>query len=34
MEMVLEIDRVEGLSGGELLDHVEALAATQRRCEV
>jgi hypothetical protein len=34
MEMVAEIDRVEGLSGGELLDHVEALAATQRRCEV
>jgi hypothetical protein len=33
MKMVSEVE-LDGLSGGELLDHVEALAATQRRCEV
>ena len=30
----MDMVAVEGLSGGELLDHAELLAATQRRCEV
>ena len=30
----MDVVVVEGLSGGELLDHVTDLAATQRRCEV
>jgi len=30
----MDVVAIEDLSGGELLDHVEALASTQRRCEV
>ena len=29
-----ETREIDGLSGSQLLDHVEALAATQHRCEV
>ena len=30
----MDVVEIDGLSGGELLDHVESLAATQQRCEV
>jgi hypothetical protein len=30
----MDVVEIDELSGGELLDHVEALAATQQRCEV